>query len=493
MKLPLPEIERAADRLIETAATRLWARFVLFACIAALVILPGLAAMPVTDRDEGRFVQASKQMLETGDLIDIRFQAQPRWKKPAGIYWLQAAATMPFGGAAAPVWAYRLPSALAALGAMAALFWAARPLVGRRAAVLAAAMLGTTVLFAGEANIAKTDAALMFTAVLALGALIRLCREDAATWVAALFWVTLAVAILLKGPIVPLIAILTLVWVWIFDRRPRLAPFRPLWGLPLMLALAAPWLIAIWIVSGGAFFEESVGRDLLGKVAEGQEKHWGPPGLYSVLVWVTFWPWAAFLPLALPWLWARRREAWLVLLAGWVVPFWVILEAVPTKLPHYVLPLYPALAMVVAAWLLSEEDSAKPWQWKVSAWVAALPGVILGLAAIAGPIALEGRLVIGALIALPGILLAGLSAKAALARARRAQLAFSLAAALLIYPAVLQFGLPALATVFPSPRMAELAAPWRACADTPLVSAGYREPSLVFATETGTALATPLE
>ncbi|MEM7508517.1 MAG: glycosyltransferase family 39 protein [Pseudomonadota bacterium] len=466
--------------------------------VALVVILPGLSTLPVTDRDEARFVQASKQMIETGDLIDIRFQDAPRWKKPAGIYWLQAASASSLGGVEAPIWAYRLPSALAALATALLMIWAGTPLVGRAAAALAGVMLASTALFAAEANIAKTDATLMLTALVVLGAMARLlqARSHPGPWVAATFWIALAAAILIKGPIVPLIAILALIGCWLGAAgRPVMARFRPLWGTLLMFALILPWLIAIWIISDGAFFQESLGKDLAAKVAEGKEKHWGPPGLYSLLVWLTFWPWAALLPLALPWLWAERRAGWLVLLAAWTLPFWLILEAVPTKLPHYVLPLYPALALALAAWATAAPETPPRLLWRrISAGLVVVPALILALACIALPLVLEQRLVVGAaLLAVLGAFCAILAGRAALMGARRGQIGASLIAAVFLYPATLHFALPAMQTGFASPRIAAAAAGWRACASGPLISAGYREPSLVFLTETDTLLATPAE
>ena len=77
-------------------ATRSHARAVIVLVVAALLnILPGFFAIPPTDRDEARFAQATKQMLESGDFIDIRFQETTRYKKPVGIYWLQAAWSKP--------------------------------------------------------------------------------------------------------------------------------------------------------------------------------------------------------------------------------------------------------------------------------------------------------------------------------------------------------------------------------------------------------------
>ncbi|MBY8975521.1 glycosyltransferase family 39 protein [Rhodobacteraceae bacterium NNCM2] len=471
-------------------------RYLTILLVAAAVILPGIAAMPVTDRDEARFAQASKQMLETGDLIDIRFQDQPRWKKPVGIYWLQAASASVFGGTEAPIWAYRLPSAIAALLTALLMAWAARPFVGRKAALISSLILSTCVLFAVEANIAKTDATLMLTGVIVLGALGRLLLPEAhGKWRAALFlWLALAAAILIKGPIVPLIALLSVAGLVLLTRHwPPLDQLRAAWGLPLMLVLIAPWLVAIWIVSDGRFFTESIGNDLLGKVAEGKEKHWGPPGLYTLLVWVTFWPWASFLPLALPWLWHNRHQAWLAMLAAWVIPFWLIIEAVPTKLPHYVLPLYPAIAMMLAAWMINAPlGPHRRWQQWASALLVGLPGLVLGAALLIGPLVIMREFIWqAAALAIPALIFAFIAFRAALAGNRFGHAAAGILTALFLYPAILQFGLPSLTIGFPSPRIAEAAGKWRSCAEGPLVTAGYNEPSLTFLTETDTTNAAP--
>ncbi|MEL6767456.1 MAG: glycosyltransferase family 39 protein [Pseudomonadota bacterium] len=471
--------------------------------VALATALPGTATLPVTDRDEGRFVQATKQMVETGDYVDIRFQDAPRWKKPIGIYWLQAASTLPAGGAEAPIWSYRIPSLLGIVLAAMATVWAVRPLLRPEAAVLSGIVFGTIVLAAAEATIAKTDAAMALTAVLAMGALARICSETAGRFVWLVFWLAMAAATLLKGPVIPTIAALALI-AFLVARRlqkaplPSLAPLRLLPGLVLTAALVAPWLSAIWVISDGAFFEEAVGRDLLGKVAEGQEKHWGPPGLYSAIVWGTFWPWAAFLPGALGLAYAARNR-WqtrlpIVFVACWVLPFWLVLELVPTKLPHYVLPLYPALAGLIAWYITLGLAPPERWMRRLSAVLTALPGVVLGLAAVALPVVLEGwPAPLAALFGILGALLALAAASAALEGNLKGQAGASIASALAIFLAVLQFGLPALSTAFATPHLVALAEPWRACAAGPVVSLGYREPSLVFRMGTDTVLAKPEE
>ena len=117
-------------------------------------------------------------MIETGDYVDIRYQDDVRYKKPVGIYWLQAAVVKTAEAArrsprAHAIWLYRMPSLAGAVGAVLATYWCALAFVGRRGAVLAALMMPGSTLLGVEARLAKTDAMLLFTVVAAMGALAR--------------------------------------------------------------------------------------------------------------------------------------------------------------------------------------------------------------------------------------------------------------------------------------------------------------------------------
>ncbi|HZD63904.1 MAG TPA: glycosyl transferase, partial [Xanthobacteraceae bacterium] len=136
--------------------------------VALLSFLPGFFSIPPIDRDEARFAQATKQMVESGDFIDIRFQDEVRYKKPVGIYWLQgavvkAARGLGFERALTTIWLYRVPSLLGAIGAVLMTYWAALAFVSRRAALLAGLMMASCVLLGIERLIAKTDAMLLLT------------------------------------------------------------------------------------------------------------------------------------------------------------------------------------------------------------------------------------------------------------------------------------------------------------------------------------------
>ena len=113
------------------AASRGWRPYVLLLLLCLGLYVPGLAALPVMDRDEARFAQATRQMLESGDYLRIRFQDEARNKKPAAIYWLQAASVAAFSDAKSDaIWPYRLPSLLGATGAVLLAFAFGARLVG---------------------------------------------------------------------------------------------------------------------------------------------------------------------------------------------------------------------------------------------------------------------------------------------------------------------------------------------------------------------------
>ena len=255
------------------------------------------------------------------------------------------------------IWLYRIPSLLGAIGAVLATYWAALALVSRRAAVLAALMMASCMLLAIERLLAKTDAMLLFTIVAAMGALARAYLPEqrdkldaAGRWtVAAVFWTALAAGVLLKGPVNLMVIGLAIATLVIVDRSARwLLTLKPLIGVAWFVVLVLPWFVAILLRAGEEFFASAVGQDLLGKVASGQESHGAPPGYYFLLFWLTFWPGAALAALATPAVFAARREPAVKFLLAWLVPSWIVFELVVTKLPHYVLPLYPAIAILIA-------------------------------------------------------------------------------------------------------------------------------------------------
>src|SRR5437660_2704155 len=195
----------------------LWVRpYALLVGLCLFLYLPGISEIPPLDRDEARFAQATRQMLETGDFVRIRFQDEARNKKPIGIYWLQVAAVTALSSPeSAAIWPYRLPSALAATAAVLLTFgFGARLLASRVAGFIAAVLTASALGVVVEAHLAKTDAALLAAVVAGQGTLglvyIGTRNGRRVGWpVPSLFWLAEAVAILLKGPPGPVLALLT--------------------------------------------------------------------------------------------------------------------------------------------------------------------------------------------------------------------------------------------------------------------------------------------
>jgi len=228
--------------------------YLLIFVFGVAVLLPGVAQLPPIDRDESRYVQATKQMVESGDYIDIRFQENPRYKKPVGIYWLQSASVILSGGdASTSVWAYRLVSVVAMALAFAVLYWIGAFMFGSWAAAIAALMLAGLFGAGFEGRLAKTDAVLLLLSILAQGLLARIYLaarngESAGSATVWLFWIVQGCAILIKGPITPLLSGVTIAFLVIFDnnRDQRwLKGLKPLRGILLMALVTLPWLVLI--------------------------------------------------------------------------------------------------------------------------------------------------------------------------------------------------------------------------------------------------------
>ncbi len=474
--------------------------------------LPGFTTLPPMDRDEPRFAQASKQMLETGDLVAIRFGEEARNKKPVGIYWLQAAAVgageaLGVADARRRIWLYRVPSLLAALATVFFTVWAAMPLVSRRGAWLSGLLMGSTLLLGVETRLATTDAVVAATVAAGMAALGRvwLARgRPVPLGTAALFWAAMGVGILVKGPITPLVPALAALALSVLVRSGAwLKGLRPLPGLLLCVAVVAPWFALILLRTHGAFLSEAVGHDMLGKVAGGQEMHGAPPGIYLLAFFLSGWPLAPFAALAAPAVWRHRAEPAFAFLLAWLVPSWVVYEAVPTKLFHYVMPLYPALAILAVAGLERAAARAEHDPRRGGRLFAALLALVPLVVGAAVP-ALAGRLWtvtpgIAAAALLATLLGLGLVALATL-EMRRGRLAGAVAAAAAAAApvAALVFGLMLSPGVAPGLALSgRLAAAGRgalggACPDPAYATAGDREPSLMFLTDTRLLMTDPL-
>ena len=494
-------IEPASAALDQTLASHPRAAIWLVAISLAL-FLPGFFTLQPMDRDEPRFAQATKQMLETHDFVAIRFQDEARNKKPVGIYWMQAAVVGAADALGVPeasttIWLYRLVSLAGAVTSVLLAYWTALVFVNRRHAFYAAILLASTVLLGVEARLAKTDAVVLATVIAAMGALARLYllparagqRRFALPFV---FWSAIGVGLLVKGPITPMIPAFAVVALAVKDRTARwLASTRPLPGLLWALAIVLPWFVLIMLATKGAFLSDSVGADMLGKVGGGQESHGAPPGTYFAAFWATAWPMAPFAALAAPFVWRMRKDRAVAFLLAWLVPAWILFELVPTKLPHYVLPTYPAIA-ILCAMAIQQGELALGRRWSRPVLLL-VPGVAFAILIVGIGLAVWTQRLPGTatFAVLPFFLWLGFHLFRDIGREK---LSISLVGGVVMAGLAYVFAFSGMMTSGPfdvfrlSPRLAEarekVAAKLPRCPTLAPATVGYREPSLVFLTGT---------
>ncbi len=487
------------------------------------VYLPGLWSLPPIDRDESRFAQASRQMFESRDFVVPRVQDRPRLNKPPLIYWSQCAALSIFGDedrSHGGIWVYRLPSVFAAIATVLLTWRLGLGLFDPRAALLGASLLAVCPMVVWDAHQARADQLLLATVVLTQLSVWRIWRDatrarhpENARWLwPIVFWTGIALGIMTKGPITPLIALLTAIsvsalrgrWAWMLRLRPGVG------GL-IVAAIVAPWVYAVGDRVGWSAYLSIVSDEVLGRSAAPKEGHWGPPGYHAIAAFLLFWPGALLTIGGLARAWRRgvghlrrgpaaspvtRRPSELFCLA-WIIPTWIVLEIVGTKLPHYTMPLYPALALLSARAALA---ATAPGGWQrfglgtalaklgITAWLS------VGVALVAAPlvIVLASRdqsypawrhdAIIVALWSVPAAAAICLAARAIDRRnVLKAQLA-SIASAVWSVGVMLQLAMPSTPLPWTSERVAAAINQIDPHGARPIASVKFHEDSLVFAT-----------
>ncbi len=441
--------------------------------LCCTVYLPGFFSIPPVDRDESRFAQASRQMFEgvalpeserdptlhAGGLVIPMVAEKPRLNKPPLIYWLQAASAAVFTGGDPlrdAIWMYRVPSLLAGFLTVLATWRMGLAMFDPRAALLGAALLAVSPVFVWEAHQARADMVMVAFTTLAMWQLHRIWRaagplsrapreragERATTSSSCFFpsslrrsvapslllWLCTTLGILTKGPITPLIVVLTALTLSLLARNFRwLRATRPVLGLLIIGAGVGPWVYLVAERVGFAEYWSIVTNEFLGRAGAPREGHWGPPGYHTLLLVVLFWPGSLLTALAIGRAWRKgvrpassasslrrfvapslrsRPESFFL---AWLIPSWILFELSLTKLPHYTMPLYPAVALITAravfAWpALAPERKRRAltgaWLWLVIALVlVVLVGVGL-LMHVEAPFAWLGLLLLAAAVIL---------------------------------------------------------------------------------------------
>jgi 4-amino-4-deoxy-L-arabinose transferase-like glycosyltransferase len=314
-------------------------------------------------------------------------------------------------------------------------------------------------------------------------------------WLVLAGWVALGIGLLVKAPVNVLVIGATVIVLSAWDRSGRwLLDTKSLYGVPLALLIFLPWLIAIAIISHGAFFEGSLGHDFANKISGGEETHGAPPGYYTLVANISFWPTTLFLLPGVLFAIRNRADDGVRFLLVWAAATWVMFELAPTKLPHYVLPAYPALAILSAMWLTSPKPEVEDGWAKGLRIISIVLFTLVGLA-FAGfilyaptkfgdgpPVWLYAGSVVIVVLVLTGAVLAFMG--------RRSQaLAVATAAALAFYYAAGFGAVPHLGQLWVTETAANVVARHARPGDPPVIASGYQEASMTFRLGTKTHLA----
>lgn len=388
--------------MVTDTRTDSWRRFGLIVLFALAVHLAGTVFLPLVDRDEPRFAEATREMLERQDYLVPHFNNGYRFDKPILIYWCQAVFLSILGnGRGFGELAVRLPSVLAAALTAGVIYRfgrrASRESVGIWAALIFTTSLQTIV----HAKMAVADFVLILFMTLGVWAgweLIVACENPASVrgmrnrwwW---LFYFSLALAFMAKGPLswLPFIAVL----ICLRKTPGGWSMVRPIAGLLLMLSVIALWGVPALKVTNGEFFRIGIGRHVIQRSVGTLEGHGASHWLgylamlpfYFGTVLISFFPWSCYLPSLIK---SRREMASrprfeTYLLVGILLTFGIF-SLIRTKLPHYTLPCFPLLALWMASYLPAASWNDLPFRrtfigittfalvvgWLVIPWMSAL-------------------------------------------------------------------------------------------------------------------------
>lgn len=372
-------------------------RLVILIALCGALYLIGNGRVPLWDRDEPRYAQASRQMLQSGDWVVPKLLDEPRINKPPLIYWLQAASMRTFQ----TIWpdaglsiqkrmqrdaaAARFPSSLAMTLTLILIACAMMRMAGEERAFWTTLIFGTSGLVIMAAKMCLTDAVLLLFVTGSQLCLYAMWQNRASWPVVVVFAICTGLGLLTKGPVIlgingttlAILAILALLDRW-SNRQERAPGFEVISShdkssdsgpaldysereesrvvslalgvlkaavvVGIAAAIFLPWVILMHHrIPGG--LEVTFRHDVLDRMTHPLEQHKGPPGYYLLFFLISFFPWSLLLPTTIN-AWQMRREPLIRFSFAAAVGPWLMFECIATKLPHYVLPCFPCLAIL---------------------------------------------------------------------------------------------------------------------------------------------------
>ena len=376
---------------------------VVLVIVASLAILAGLGNGTFWEPDEPRFAEATRQMFARGDFVTPYLNGVPRFEKPILFYWTQAAAFTAFGD---NEFAARLPSAIAGVGIILILYLLGVEIASRRAAFVAALVMATMFRFVTFARIGLTDVPVMFFVIAALYGFVRTqpsfggdrrwgpasagppASRVSTAW-AFFAWVCIGLGVLTKGPVGLLSVVIWATYAGFSRNWSVFARTRPLIGMTLALAIALPWYVVMAVQHGRAFTDFALGHEIVERMLS--EESFGAPArgfFYYFKIWPgDAAPWSAVFVASVGWIawrWSsldRGARQAVMFEAAWFVSVFLVFSVSRSKVPHYVLPAYPAAALLIGVFVdrLADTHDDALW-WGVPMAVVAVASILAAAA-----------------------------------------------------------------------------------------------------------------
>ena len=390
----LPRIQEVMDRIFghDTArllAKRSWA-YVLLLLIGGICFLPNLGQHGLWDIDEAHNAECAREMWEAGNFIVPTFNYSLRTDKPAMLYWWIGLSYSLFG---VSEWSARLPSVFAGLCSIILCYEIARRLLGNVTGLLAGGILASSFMFSVSSHAVTPDAILICTVQLTFLTWIIAYDRKQPLWL-LLTGLAAGFAVLTKGPVGMVLPGAVIIFFLIWQRDWNfLWTKRTVQAVFCCLLVALPWYIYAGIETRWDFVKGFLFTHNFSRFQTPMEGHQGPFFYHVLVILVAFAPWSIFLgatvwnslrnsaisPTGKPW---AFRFLWC-----WIGVWFIVFSLAATKLPNYVLPAYPPLAMLTAAllvrwWKWSEAGLRTPgimplWFWRMSLSAFIFIGVVL--------------------------------------------------------------------------------------------------------------------
>lgn len=391
--------------------------------LTVLLYVSGTHLLPLMDRDEPRFATAAREMIEARELVVPTFNGDERLDKPILIYWAMQVSYALLG---THEFAARLPSVLCMILLVVLMHRWAREWYGADAGLVAGFVTATTLQFLIHGRWAAADMPMILflaTAHYGLFGLLGLMESDAAKkardfghenwswfWI---FYVSLGLGFLAKGPLVLVVPALTMVLHRQFFSRKDVdwGRLHAMLGFGVVLAILAPWGIPALIQTQLRFFTVGIGYHVVERGIDPLGGRLWIPGFYLLTAFVSLMPWVAYAKtiharIKLKW---TAREAFLV---SWVVAIYGVFSLFATQLPHYVLPAFPAISLLLGACFCGGEMEQKArvagrtFFWSVTGLYLVLMLAIMAIAPLpdySGGFAPVGLALGGALLLIGGL------------------------------------------------------------------------------------------